>query len=280
MKLVIKTSKLTILICIVGLGLVTQNAFAQIELEIVTYGDSITAGLIRTINDNTSAECAPGVSLAPSLSGSGNLRCFGFGDEGVGGYQPSLKESIEPLFYDLDIYNYGSSGIETGQLSSELNGVLSSESDASYVLLMGGTNDAFDFDSSSSVKFNLESMVDKVCAQGMTPVLATIPKVLGAFNDPVNDNVKDYNDDIRNNISAPGGCTLIKAEQYDTLKVSSSNYGPDDVHLSTAGNILMASVWFDALALEDMTPPPPPDVSYISAIIVLILGDDEEPPAP
>lgn len=249
----------------------TDSLWAQQQrLEAITFGDSIVAGLIRTTNGGTSAQCPPGVALAPSLSGSGNLRCFGNGAEGVGGFQPRLKSLIEDFNYDTSVYNRGYSGARTDDMVDLANGVLSSRPGSEFVLIMGGANDAFSAVSSSSVRFNLQTVVNKVCNRGMTPVLATITANRGSST--LNSRVNSYNNRIRNEISASSSCGLVKAEQNGALGTSSSNFESDNVHISAVGNAIMADVWFASMDLEDRGV----NANAIVPAIMLLLSDDSD----
>ncbi len=247
-------------------GINLQSGYAQEELMILTFGDSITAGLIQSIDDDTSSECHSGVSLAPSLSGSGNLRCFGFGAEGVGGYQPGLKQLAEELGYEVLIYNYGYSGITTAGMTSEISGDLTEQFLSQYVLLMGGANDVFDGVNPSTVKFNLQSMVNTICAFEMFPVLATVTQNLQSSS--FNSLVSDYNDEIRDIDTGSSNCEVIPAEQNGALR-SGNDFGFDGLHLTTQGNDKMANEWFAAMALPSVLF----NGDFLPAVIELLLGD-------
>ena len=251
-------------------------AYAQSgELEIITFGDSITAGLIET--DGPDVECADGVDTGPSLSGSGNLRCFGNGDEGVGGYQPSLKDSLEDLGFDVSIYNFGFSGATTEFMLSELDDTLSDEPSSEYVLLMGGANDVFDEGiSASTVQFNIQVMVNLICLEDISPVVTTVTRNLisGTFADRVDD-FNDEIEDIDDDFCASRNIDVIFADQHSALS-SSSNFGFDGLHLSSRGNENMAEEWFRVLSEELVVPPvipESPNLGFLPAILSVLLND-------
>ena len=259
------------------MGLMTAHAQND-ELLIITYGDSITAGLIRTIDDNESAECPPGVALQPSISGSGNLRCFGNGAEGVGGYQPILRSSLEEIGYDVSIYNYGISGANVvTDLLDDVNSVLAQRELSQYVLFMGGINDAFDGISPSTVELFYEATVERICLFEMIPVITSVTRHLS--NGAVNDMAREYTDEIEQ-IGTPDACAnrgidVLLADQREVVN-SGADYGPDGLHLTERGNEDMAEEWFRVLDLPSLIEPEPepePDFSYLPAIISLLLGN-------
>ena len=254
-----------LILLVLTAGIAGKAVQAQEAIELITYGDSITAGLIKTTNGGSSADCPPGVSLDESLSGSGNLRCFGYGAEGVGGYQPELKQSLESLGYDISIYNYGYSGIATALMKSLINTVLNEEPNSDYVLLMGGANDVFLGVSTSTVKSNLQSMVNSICSKGMVPVLATVTR--NYISTTYRNQVSTYNNAIRQIDTDSSNCNVIPAEQYYALS-SGSDYGNDGLHLSSQGNTKMAAEWLTALAISEVL-----RGEFLPAILLLLLDD-------
>lgn len=250
---------------------VSLQAYAQAPsiIEIITYGDSVTAGLINTTNDGESANCAPGVPLGLSFSGSGSLRCLGNGLEGVGGYQPELKSSLQELGNEVLIYNYGFSGINTLQMRTLDSGYFTEQFNSSYVLLMGGANDAFQDVSASTVQNNLQDIVNTICRFEMIPVLSAVTKVQEQL-----DRVQQYNVEILEITTASSiDCAsrdidVIHVDQFNALSNSGGDF-TDGTHLSASGNTKMAQTWFDALAL----PVSGGLGSFLPAIFLLLIGD-------
>lgn len=267
MKEIVMKIKPNFILILMVLGINLQPVSAQEEVTLLTFGDSITAGLIEA--QGSTADCPPGVVLDESYSGSGDDRCFGYGAEGVGGYQPGLKTLIEELGYQVSIYNYGYSGINTSLMRSIDSSVFDQKPDSDYVLIMGGANDVFDDDiSASTVKDNLQSMVNTACAKGMIPVLATITR--NHVSSTYTSISSSYNNEIREIDTQSSACDVLQAEQYYAL-YDRSNYGIDGLHLSSQGNSNMVDEWFAALALPSLLLQF--NSEYLPAVIMLLLDD-------
>ncbi|MCG8457975.1 MAG: GDSL-type esterase/lipase family protein [Holophagales bacterium] len=121
------------------------------EARVLAFGDSITHGL-----------------------GDGNVSCNG----SPGGYPPRLSDRIENRGRPNNFRTRGVCGETTSQGVSRLPGVLSSNSDRHVVILMEGTNDLSNPSISvESMRFNINTMVQRVLDEGMQPVLAApIPR--------------------------------------------------------------------------------------------------------
>ena len=257
------TIKFCVSLCILWCSVI--SAISATELGIISYGDSITAGLIRVTGGSIS--CPPGVALEPPLFADfDGLVCNGNGAEGVGGYQTILKSKLEELGFDTSIYNFGYSGLFTFEMRDLLNLTISAEPDADYVLIMGGANDAFNGISGSTVLFNFQSMINTACANSMIPVVTSVTRRVSP--DSINSTVINYNNLI-NSISNPSSCSsknieLIIADQY-TATIDGFNFS-DGLHLTETGNTNMANEWFSALNLERIS-------SIIMAPIYLLLDD-------
>ena len=221
------------------------------QLELLTFGDSITAGLRRSSSGVIS--CPEGVAFAPALfSDFDGLVCNGEGAEGVGGYQPTLKSSLEDLGYTPLVYNYGFSGLLTSEMVGLTSPFLAAEPNSDYVLVMGGANDAFRDVSTSTVNFNIQSMIRTICRRDMIPVITTVTRRQSSST--INNTVISYNNAI-NQIGNPSDCSgrniqLITADQYNAT-IDASNYS-DGLHLTGIGNLNMANEWFRALGLPSL----------------------------
>jgi len=202
---------------------VTTTSFAT-EIELLTFGDSITAGLRR--GSDGVITCPDGVAQGPALfSDFDRAVCNGEGAEGVGGYQPTLKSNLEDLGYSPLVYNYGFSGLLTSEMVGLTSPFLAAEPNSDYVLVMGGANDAFRDVSTSTVNFNIRSMIRTICRRDMIPVITTVTRRQSSST--INNTVISYNSSI-NGISNPSDCSsrniqLIRADQYNAT-LSSSNY--------------------------------------------------------
>ncbi|MEM1203821.1 MAG: SGNH/GDSL hydrolase family protein [Acidobacteriota bacterium] len=112
----------------------------------LAFGDSITHGL-----------------------GDGSVSCGG----SPGGYPPRLSNNLEDRALANEFRTFGVCGELTSQGVSRIDQVLANHPDGNIVVIMEGTNDLSSNNISvESMRFNLNSMIDKVRDAGMVPVLA------------------------------------------------------------------------------------------------------------
>lgn len=233
-------------------------------IEIIAFGDSITAGLIRTNQGGVS--CPPGVSLEPARFSSSAFDCYGNGVANRGGYQPILQSALNSRGIQTNIFNWGFSGIETPTMIGQLTSVLNSRPNAQYVLILGGANDAFEGFSTSTVVQNLQSMINLVRSRNMTPIIGTVtPITLSSSLDAI---TTRYSSAIKQ--LAQSTNTLI-ADHHSLMRPTFNStplHSGDRLHLNTAGNQVVASAWLEAL---DLTGPS----AAIPAVLFLLLNDDD-----
>jgi len=250
------------LILLVTISLIFSYSLKAESLEIISFGDSITAGMIR-INGDIS--CPSGVSNTRSVFTSADRRllCNGYGAEGVGGYQPSLKSKLQSDGYSVLIYNHGYSGAESGQLTGMLNTFLNQKPNSDYILIMSGANDSGDVSTSTFI-FNTEFMIKASCNKGIVPIVATATR---RFDSSSRNNwILSYNEGI-NDIKNPSECSSkgIKfriADQYEATNAS-KNF-TDGIHLSSTGNLNMANEWYRALTTS------PSNNSFLPSVFLLL----------
>lgn len=190
------------------------------SFSILAYGDSITAGLKRDADRNIW-----GITSPPQGAR-------------VGGYEPPLETKIsQNTNHTAYVYNWGKHGELTQDGVNRIDGVLASRS-AQFLLLMEGANDITRGVSPGTVKFNLGVMIDKVRAQGVEPVLATITPQSG--ND-----VTGWNSQI---VALAAGKGVLLADQYSAIN---SNFGlfnsGDGLHINDIGDEKMADTWLVTL---------------------------------
>ena len=128
----------------------TPAAEAQVPL-VLALGDSITHGLGDT-----------GVS------------CFG----SSGGYPPRLRSSLQSRGRQVSTRTFGICGELSSGGVSRINNVLGQNPEADVILIMEGTNDLSNNNISiESIRFNINTMVDRAEAAGVVPVMASpIPR--------------------------------------------------------------------------------------------------------
>jgi len=254
-KLVSHLMSLFRLLLVMAFALACQASFAQ-SLSIITYGDSITAGLKRT--GSGSKSCPSGVQQRS------NGNCYGNGVQGVGGYQPRLKSLLVNDGNSVLIYNYGVSGIRTDEMLDDLNGTLNARSSSNYVLIMGGANDAYSNFSRFTVRANLLAMVNRVKSVGKTPILATVTP--NTVSSSLSVRVASYNTQIREIATSSN---IILADQFAALNPNwSANQSGDNLHVGSRGDSVMADTWY-ARMQEALNPPVP----VINGALLLLLGN-------
>ena len=126
---------------------------------------------------------AVGPLAAPAARAQEGLKYLAFGDsitEGVGdtggnqnGYPGRLQGLLRAAGQnEARVVNHGVGGETTAQGLSRIGSVLSSGGD--FILIMEGTNDINARISTNTIFFNLQQMVDRSKAAGVTPIWATI----------------------------------------------------------------------------------------------------------
>lgn len=246
-----------------ALTLGSVSVQAATGLDIVTYGDSITAGLSRTFSEVVT--CPAGVSFEPGRFDVDDTRdvCYGNGVINQGGYQPTLVNLLIDDGFTPAISNYGFSGIRTDQMISMLSGILSARPNAQYVVIMAGANDAVADVSTSTVVANLSIMVASVQNAGLIPVVATVTPNTRAVN--FERNSRKYSDAIR--VYAESNNILLADSREAVGSDWLNNHSGDNLHLSEAGNIVLANVVYSSLSLD------PPQNIIVAPIISLLLDN-------
>lgn len=267
-----------------ALALGSFSAQSSTSLEIITYGDSLTAGLSRTSSDVIT--CPEGVNKGPArfepepepeVPTEGEdpvvpvvpeeLRegCYGDGAINKGGYQPTLATLFSADGFTPLISNYGFSGIRTDQLISRLSGVISTRPNAKYVIIMAGANDAVEGINSSTVLANLSVMVSQVQSRGLIPIISTVtPNIRGIEFER---KAKQYSEAIRG-YAATNSILLADSRAALGSDWQNNNSG-DGLHLSEIGNTILASLFNTTLNLKTSQ-----DVIILVPIYDLLLSDN------
>lgn len=283
---------LTLIVLSVSLSTYAASGVAVEEIKIITFGDSLTAGLIRDSSDNIS--CPAGVSLEPGRFGSEPTPspptdptdpdepvepvepvepdeprngCYGNGALNVGGYQTKLADSISVMEFVPQIVNFGFSGISTAEMLSARGTVLSSLTGAEYVLILAGANDAVAGISQSTVVSNLTVIVNDVRSRGMIPIITTTTR---NTREPILDLRTDrYAREIRDYASANE--VLLADARAAMVPDWDDFHSGDGLHLGDLGNETLASLYFQALDLESRLTDD--NINFIPAIFLLLLEE-------
>jgi lysophospholipase L1-like esterase len=191
-----------------------SSAFAS--EKIVCIGDSITAGWPYIQKDQNGSR--------------------------TGGYEPLLESIGVYSEHQILVLNYGHLGETTIGGVNRIQGILDEEK-PNIVLLMEGTNDLWFF-STSTVMYNLATMVDKVLKSGATPVLATITpdsrggKPINKMNELIQSWAKENK--------------IQLADQYAALigNWDTQNCG-DKLHPNQSGYKVIAQTWFVSINFKN-----------------------------
>lgn len=242
------------LICL----LVTLNSNAQVTGDVISIGNSLTAGL-QGDSRGVITCAAQGNRVVPADD---QPSCRGNGVDGVGGWQPRLKSLL-----GVRVYNYGNSSEITAQMASRLPSHMATRS-SQFVLIMGGTNDVIRGVSRSTIIANLSTMVQDAYNAQRIPIVATLPPLIGGRFNSSNGGIVQLNNEIlamRDDFPE-----LVVADMYSLLVSNwAQNNSGDTIHLGTIGNQIVADAWFAAIQ-QSIAPEPSIDMA---PILQLLLDD-------
>ncbi|MFT5697433.1 MAG: acyl-CoA thioesterase-1 [Desulforhopalus sp.] len=185
-------------------------ALPAFGVEIIAFGDSITAG-----------------------TGSNS-----------GGYPLQLQKMIQSTGKPCTIYNLGIPGERTHQGVKRIDSVLDSIH-ADMILIMEGTNDIRSGFPWQTTKLNLQLMIDKAKAKGVTPILATLTP-----SDQVNSEQLipyKWNPMIKE-LAKQNGIPLV--DQYSAIESSWQSLNGDGIHPNDRGYLFLAKTW--NVSIEEM----------------------------
>jgi lysophospholipase L1-like esterase len=187
------------------------------------------------------------VMLVPATIANGaNITAFGDSitagqGSSSGGYPPKLETLLNNNGKPSIVANQGRGGEQTPQGISRFDSVLASFP-ANIVLIMEGTNDANSGISVETTRFNLEAMINKCKAAGVTPVLATLTPsdrngsetlIPGSWNPMIKA------------LAASAGVKL--ADQYAAVLPVWGGVNVDGLHPNDTGYQIIAETWYSAI---------------------------------
>lgn len=218
--------------CLNVMTSITVNAQQNINTDILTMGDSITAGLA---GNGGVIRCA---ALGGIVVASNNQRsCRGDGRQNVGGWQPILRNLT-----GSNTFNFGNSGETTDEMIARFQSTLASRS-SKYVLIMGGTNDVIQNRPRADTINDIQSMINTSLAANRIPIVGTIPPLLLGRFASINPRVIALNNAIK---------ALENVEVTDHYAALVTNWGVnnsgDTIHLGSLGNQIVAQGWFEAIS--------------------------------
>ncbi len=181
------------------------------------------------------------IANAANITAFGDSITVGQGSDS-GGYPPKLASLLSNNGKPSIVVNQGIGAEQTPQGLSRFDSVLASFS-ANIVLIMEGTNDASSGISAETTRFNLEAMINKCKAAGVTPVLATLTP--SARNGSETLIPGSWNPMIQA-LAASAGAKL--ADQYAAVLPVWGSVSADGLHPNDAGYQIIAETWYSAIA--------------------------------
>jgi lysophospholipase L1-like esterase len=189
----------TTLLC-VSLIIIAMPVWA---INIIAFGDSITAGTGST----------------------------------TGGYPSRLQQIIESTGKTCTIYNFGIPGERTYQGVERIDAVLDAIP-ADMILIMEGTNDIRSHHPWQTTKLNLQLMIDKAKAKGVTPVLSTLTPSDQAHSEVLIPN--KYNPMIKE-LAEKNNIPFV--DLYSAIAESWPSLNNDGIHPNDNGYLYLAETW-------------------------------------
>ena len=158
----------------------------------------------------------------------------------TGGYEPKLERLFADAGHSARVLNYGIAGETTTQGVRRIDNVLR-RTNAEYILIFEGTNDANFGVSPQTIISNLRFMIDRARAYGVEPILATLtPDERLSFK-----NISTVLNPAIRELAIEKKVMLC--DQYDA--VVGWNWSVDGLHPNNTGYQLIAQAWFDILRL-------------------------------
>ncbi len=160
----------------------------------------------------------------------------------TGGYPPKLAGLLNDNGKPSAVLNRGVSGEQTPTGVRRIDGVLASWP-ADLILIMEGTNDIRAGISVETTRFNLQAMVDKSRAAGVSPVISTLtPSDRGAspvlIPDVFNPMIRDL----------ARGNRISLADQYQAILASWPTANADGLHPNDTGYQIIAQTYYNVIA--------------------------------
>ena len=238
----------------------TSNAQENTSTDILTMGNSITAGLAG--NQFGVIRCAAQGNRI--VAADNQASCRGNGQQNVGGWQPILTSLT-----GSNTFNFGNSGELTVQMVNRFQAALA-QRPSKYVLILGGTNDVIVNRSRSETIANIQRMIDLSRAANRIPIVGTIPPLLLGRFASINSRVVELNTQIK---------ALVDVEVADHYAVLVTNWGAhnsgDTIHLGSSGNQIVAQGWADAIARlnQPVEVEPEPTTGAFAPVLNLLISE-------
>jgi len=168
----------------------------------------------------------------------GDSITYGTGSS-TGGYPPKLASILSSRCGSSQVLNYGVEGQSSGGGDERISAVLAAHPEASYILILEGTNDILYGVSLEATQYHLQSMVTKSRNAGITPVLATLPPD-SRPEYSAKDIEGSYNPMIKS-IAANMGVAIV--DMWSVLAPNWGGWSDDGLHPNDGGYQVMALAW-------------------------------------
>lgn len=239
--------------------MLTAPSSAQLSGNIITIGDSITAGLAGSASGRITCAALGGAQVAADRQ----RDCRGNGQRNIGGWQPQLANAT-----GVSVFNFGNSGEVTAEMLARINQHLAAQP-SQFVLILGGTNDAIFDTPTGTTMANLNAMISAVRASQRTPIIGTLSPLIGG-----NERISSRNAQVLIlNALIRALPDIEVADHYAALVDNwGQNTSGDFIHLGPIGNQIVANTWLDAIN-QSITSSTSND-TVLAPITNLLLSDD------
>jgi lysophospholipase L1-like esterase len=163
-------------------------------------------------------------------------------EQATRGYAPKLAHLLNSNGKPSVVANYGKWSEKTTQGVNRIDSVLAAFP-ANLILIMEGTNDIRGGLSVDTTRHNLQTMINKSKAAGVTPALSTLTPSNKAGSETLIPQV--WNPMIK---SLASSNSLILADNYAATIGSWGSLNDDGIHPNDAGHQVLANTWYAKIA--------------------------------
>lgn len=195
----------------------------------------LTALILLIISFGSSTICH-----GANITAFGDSLTTGVGSES-GGYPPKLNNLLNNKGKPSTVVNMGVGGEITMQGINRFDSVLASFA-TDIILIMEGINDVGFGLSMETSGYNIQAMIDKAKAAGVTPVLATLTPSSWNGETAI---PQAWNPMLQ---SLAGNNGIRIADQYAVILPTWSSITVDGIHPNDSGYQIIANTWYSTIA--------------------------------
>jgi lysophospholipase L1-like esterase len=190
--------------------------------------------------------CTVSLTLA-TIANSANITAFGDSitvglGSATGGYPPKLASLLNGNGKPSSVASYGKSGEKTSEGVSRFDSVLAAFP-ANIILIMEGTNDVRGGLSVETSRYNLQAMITKAKAAGVTPVIATLTP---SNRDGSTTLIPQVWNPMITALAGSNGINL--SDQYGGILPAWGSANADGLHPNDYGYQIVADTWYGTIA--------------------------------